>query len=510
MQWLNKIVDELVEQNKDGEIIVSSGVSPSGAYHVGTLREVLTAEVVAREIRRRGRASKHIHVSDDLDVFRKVPAGLPESYAKYLGMPLCDIPSPNDADISYADYYVADLPKLAAVLKLDMEIIRAHKKYRSGFFVSMIEQTLINIEQIKKILIEVSGRELDENWSPVQVIEDGYLKNRKFLSIDTTGQTISYEDNTGKPQTVSYVHGEVKLNWRIDWPARWVLLGVNAEPFGRDHATKGGSYDTGAVIASQVFKVKPPYPIPYHFINRSGETKKMSKSGGDTVTATQLLEVLPPEIAWYFMLKQAPEKQLFFDAGPTLIRLVDEFSELIAKASKTPAEQQLLDLCTYGITERTVSNVPFSHLVASYQASLKDIDKTLEVIKRTEHAATASKDAEIIKKELRFIHHWLDEYAPEDVKFELSQQVDDTQFSDAQKLFMSQLAAKIEKAPEDADGAWFHQVIYEFKEASGMKPKDLFATLYKAIIAKDSGPRAGWFLSILPRGWLVKRLKLET
>jgi lysyl-tRNA synthetase class 1 len=510
MQWLNKIVDELIKQHPDGEIVVSSGVSPSGAYHVGTLREVLTAEVIARELKRRGRTSKHVHVSDDLDVFRKVPVGLPESYAKYLGMPLCDIPAPDGSDKSYADYYVEDLPKLAAGLKLSMEILRAHEKYRAGFFVPMIEKTLLSIEQIKKILVEVSGRDLDENWSPVQVIEEGYLKNRKFLNIDTNAQTITYEDNAGAPQDVSYAHGEVKLNWRIDWPARWVLLGVNAEPFGRDHATKGGSYDTGARIASDVFGAQPPYPVPYHFINRTGETKKMSKSGGDTITATQLIEMLPAEIAWYFMLKSSPEKQLFFDPGPTLIRLVDEFSALIDKADKSSEEQQLLDLCTYDISYRTVSNIPFSHLVASYQASLKDVDKTLEVIKRTEHAATAEKDAEIIKKELHFIDHWLQEYAPEDVKFELVDKFDPASFNDVQKQFMASLADKIAAAPEDADGAWFHQAIYEFKESSGMQPKDLFTTLYQAIIAKQSGPRAGWFLSILPRDWLVKRLRLES
>ena len=107
------------------------------------------------------------------------------------------------------------------------------------------------------------------------------------------------------------------------------------------------------------------------------------------------------------MFKSSPDKQLFFDAGPTLIRLVDEFSELLAKPEKSPAEQQLLELCMQGIDEPTVSNIPFSHLVASYQASLKDADKTLEVIKRTEHAKVAAQEAEIIKNELRFIDHWL-------------------------------------------------------------------------------------------------------
>jgi len=509
MQWLNKVVDELIKRHPEGEIVVSSGVSPSGAYHVGTLREVMTAEVIVRELKRRGRAGRHIHVSDDLDVFRKLPAGLDESYSKYLGVPLCDVPAPDGSERSYADYYVSELPKIAEDLRLEMEVMRAHQKYRDGFFTGMIEKSLTHIDDIRRIISEVSGRQVDESWAPVQVMEEGYLKSRQFVSIDTKSKTLKYLDKDKHEQAIRYDDGQVKLNWRIDWPARWVLLNVQAEPFGRDHATKGGSYDTGAVIVKDVFGHVPPYPIPYHFINRTGETKKMSKSGGDTITASQLLKMLPPEIVWYFMLKLAPEKQLFFDAGPTLMRLVDEFSELLAKEDKSEAEQQLVELCMQGIDQPTVSNVPFSHLVASYQASLGDVDKTLEVIQRTEHAGTAAKDAEIIKRELTFIDHWLDDYAPDDVKFSLATSVNAGQFDSKQKAFMSDLADKIEDAPEDADGEWFHKAVYDLKDSTGLQSRELFICLYLALINKTSGPRAGWFLSTLPRDWLIKRLRLE-
>ncbi|HUP11982.1 MAG TPA: lysine--tRNA ligase, partial [Niastella sp.] len=283
-----------------------------------------------------------------------------------------------------------------------------------------------------------------------------------------------------------------------------------AEPFGRDHATKGGSYDTGAVIAERVFDKTPPYPVPYHFINRTGETKKMSKSGGDTITATEMLQLMPPEIVWYFMLKLAPEKQLFFDAGLTLIRLFDEFSELLSKSDKDANEHQLLELCLQGIDTPTVSRIPFSHLVASYQAALKDPVVTLNVMRRTEYAEVVDQDEHIIKQELQFIDHWLEQYAPEDVKFSLSDSVDASKFTDDQKAFLSQLADKVEQAPKDADGEWFHKAIYEFKESHDAQPKELFTTLYQAIISKDAGPRAGWFLSLLPRDWLIKRLRLES
>ena len=75
---------------------------------------------------------------------------------------------------------------------------------------------------------------------------------------------------------------------------------------------------------------------------------------------------------------------------------------------------------------------------------------------------------------------------------------------------MNQLADKIAQAPKDADGEWYHLAIYDLKDSTGLSPKELFSTLYQAIIGKQSGPRAGWFLSMLPHDWLLKRLRLES
>lgn len=509
MNWLKNIADELERRHPDGELVVSSGVSPSGVYHLGTLREIMTAEGIARELRRRGRTARHIHVVDDLDVYRKVPAGIPETYQHYLGWPLCDIPAPDDSKDSYADYYLRDLYMAKDALHLDMEIMRAHEQYRSGFFAEAVEKALAGRETIRAILQRISGRELPDTWTPVQVLEDGYLKNRQIVSVDTAAKTAVYIDKNGQERTTSYQHGEVKLDWRTDWPARWWRLGVQAEPFGRDHATKGGSYDTGIDIAKEIYGVAAPLPVPYDFVNRTGQTKKMSKSAGDTITAVELLRMLPAEVVWFFLMRYAPDKQLFFDEGPTLMRLVDEFGELLAKPDKTEDEAWLVELCMREIVEPTVSRVPFSHLVASYQAALKDDAKTLEIIGRTEYAEVVAQDAATIQRELRFIDEWLQRRAPEDVKFDLTDHIDAGDFSDTEKAFMAALADGISAAPADADGAWFHNAIYELKDSSGLPPKELFGVLYRAIIGKTHGPRAGWFLSILPRDWLIDRLRLQ-
>jgi lysyl-tRNA synthetase class 1 len=508
MNWLNNIASEAIRQHPEGEIIVSSGVSPSGKYHLGTLREILTAEVVMLELKRRGRAARHLHIVDDLDAFRKVPVGLPEDYQQHLGKPLCDVPSPTGQG-SYADYYLDDMIETAKKLYLEMEVVRSHKNYRSGYYAPAIEKAMTNLPAVRNAIQTASNRQLDEDWVPIQILIDGRWKNRKFLRIDIDAKTIYYADAEGNEAQTDYSAGNVKLDWRLDWPARWWLMNVGVEPFGRDHATKGGSYDTGEALVRDVFNAEPPIPVPYNFINRTGETKKMSKSAGNTITASELLNMLPSEIVRYFIFRSAPDKLLFFDEGETLMRLFDDFAALLAEPNKSESDQQLIDLCMHGVEKPTVSNIPFTHLVASYQASLKDAQRTIDVIRRTEHAETAERDAAIISNELQFIDSWLQKRAPEEVKFALSDSVEPANFTDLEQQFLQALGDKIAAAPTDADGAWFHNAIYEFKESLGLAPKDMFQTLYRVLINKTSGPRAGWFLSILPRDWLVARLKLQ-
>lgn len=510
MQWLNTIVDELIARHPNGEILIESGSSPSGTYHLGHMRELLTADALLLELRRRGRKARHIQFVDDLDNLRKIPVNVPQEFEEYLGMPICDIPAPDGSDQSYADYFLQTLIDACDALNIDVEYMRAHEKYRSGYFVPAIERCLERIPEIRRALESVSGRQLDEHWSPIQVLENGRLKKRRFVSIDKEHKTIVYEDVAGNEQTVRYDVGQVKLDWRLDWPGRWWMLGVDVEPSGRDHMTKGSSYDTGVEIMRDVYEAEAPYPVSYDFINMAGDTKKMSASKGTGLDAVEGAKIMPPEVVRYFVMSAPPLKRLYFDPINGVVQLMDEFAAFAAKEDKTESEQQLWEIATRGKNaRRTVSRVPFSHLVASYQASLKDTDKAIEVIKRTEHAETAEQDTEIIRNELKFIDNWLQKRAPEDVKFELAEDVDAGQFDDIQREFLARLADKIADAPEDADGEWFHKTVYDFKESMGLAPKEMFVTLYQVLIGKSSGPRAGWFLSILPRDWLVARLKLE-
>lgn len=508
MQWLNSIVDEVIRRRPEGEILIESGSSPSGSYHLGHMRELVICDAILLELERRGRQARHIQFVDDLDALRKIPINIPKDYQKYLGYPICDIPGP-EGEASYAAHFLQGLIDACKFLKVDVEYILSHEKYRSGYMVTAIERALERVGEAKHALETISGRQLDEHWTPIQVMEDGRLKNRKFLSIDKQNKTLQYEDYEGETQAVDYSKGEVKLDWRLDWPGRWWLQKVDVEPSGRDHMTKGSSYDTGVQIMKDVYAGEAPLAVAYDFINMAGDTKKMSASKGTGLDALEAAQIMPPEVMRFFILRSPPLKRLYFDPINGVVQLMDEFAAFAAKTDRSDSEEQLYYVATRGNSDVTVSRVPFSLLVASYQAALKDADHTLEIISRTEYAAVASQDAEIIKRELKFIDHWLAKHAPDEVKFELRDKVAETAFNEGQKQFLATLAEKITDAPADADGHWFHQAIYDLKDAAKLQPKEMFTTLYQAIIGQDSGPRAGWFLSILPREWLVDRLRLQ-
>ncbi|MGB3946333.1 MAG: lysine--tRNA ligase, partial [Candidatus Saccharimonadales bacterium] len=343
MQWLNTIVDELIARHPAGEILVESGGSPSGTHHIGHMREFATADAVMLELRRRGRTARHIYYVDDLDALRKIPVDVPTTFEKYLGMPLCDVPSPDGVEgKSYADYFLSQLERATAALGIEVEFIRSHVNYRNGFMVPAIERSLERVAQAKLALETISGRTLDEHWTPTQILENGRLKNRPFVRLDKETKTVVYLDVEGNEKVANYEKGEVKLDWRLDWPGRWWLLGVMCEPSGRDHMTKGSSYDTGVQIMKDVYEGDAPYAIAYDFINMVGDTKKMSASKGTGLDAEEGSSIMPPEVVRYFILRSPPLKRLYFDPVNGVVQLMDEYAALAAKPDKTDSEQQLL------------------------------------------------------------------------------------------------------------------------------------------------------------------------
>ncbi|HEX3082603.1 MAG TPA: lysine--tRNA ligase [Candidatus Saccharimonadia bacterium] len=501
--WLDQLVERVNQEHPDGELIVASGHSPSGTYHIGTLREIMTANAITWALGRSGRKARHIDFVDDFDAFRKVPKFVPEEWAKYIGRPLPLVPDPFDCHDSYGAHFLTQLYEgLEALGCVPDERVSGYENYRSGAMADVTATALDRLSEARRIITEVGGRQLDEHWAPVQILDDkDNLRTLKYAGWDGQRREVQWRDRDGGTGTVKLEDGRVKLDWRLDWPARWAKWGVSVEPFGRDHATKGGSYDTGKVLVSDVFGGRAPYPVPYEFINTLGDTKKMSKSVGNVLTPGDALEVMPPEILRYFVMGSRPSRTLNFDSGLGFYTLVDEYVR-----ARTTEGGAALGYARAAQAEETISSVPFNHLVSVHQAAREDEAATREILERTGYEEAVKGEWPVIARELRFVKNWLAKYAPASVKFAVQDTLPEVELTEAQRAFLAKLAHTIE-AEQDLNGQGMHDAIYAAAEVAGLKAGQAFVALYRVILGQDSGPKAGWFLASLDHGWLLKRLR---
>lgn len=505
--WLDLTADEVVDHYPDGKILVSSGHSPSGVYHIGTIREMLTAHAIAWALRQRGRDADHVDFVDDFDVLRKIPAGLSESLRSELGKPLFAAASPENG-VSYGEYFYRDLRASAEAIGFaaDTTYFAATTYLKEHRYTEAITKSLDGLEDARVIIEEVSHRRLPSDWAPVQLLsENDRLNEWHYTGHNIDSQLITYRTNDGKEGELSYAEGRVKLDWRLDWPARWWMWGIGVEPFGRDHATKGGSYDTGKVLVERIFGGQAPIPVPYEFIMEAGHTKKFSKSAGGVITPKDALEVMPAEVLRYFVVRSKPSRQLFFDSGTGLYNLIDEFAQV-----GSDPEHEYRDAYAFAVADDSkpvISTVPFKHLVQVYQAAQGDADEVLRILERTGHAEAVAEQRGVILQELPFIKNWLERFAPEEARFSVQKSFHAPSLTDSQRGFLKILATAIDIHEGEIDGQIMHQLIYTAKDQADISPQDAFQALYRVILGKDYGPKAGWFLASLERSWLVKRLE---
>jgi lysyl-tRNA synthetase class 1 len=288
---------------------------------------------------------------------------------------------------------------------------------------------------------------------------------------------------------VSYKGGG-KLTWRVDWAARWKILSITCEPFGKDHAAAGGSYDTGKRISKEIYDYDPPFPIPYEWIHLKG-VGAMKSSKGIVIPVKELVEMLPPEIIRYTVIRVKPERHIEFDPGMGLLDTIDEFEERFREGDRSVQLSLVSDV--------DYSDVSFRHLIVIGQIAGWDVNRALEILSRTyEVDEVTERDVE---RRLTYAKNWLEKYAPDRLKFEVTSGVE-AEFSDVEKAF---LKAYTERLSNDMSPEEIHTLVYDVSKEVGIKPAKAFQAIYKAILGKVHGPRAGYFIKSLGIEWVKKR-----
>ena len=138
--------------------------------------------------------------------------------------------------------------------------------------------------------------------------------------VDAQNGTITFDTEEGEEMTLPVTGGNVKLQWKPDFGARWAALGVDFEMYGKDHSTNTPIYDKICRILGQ--------PAPEHFsyelfLDENGQ--KISKTSGNGVSIDEWLTYASTESLSYFMyLKPKTAKRMHFDVIP---KAVDEYHQ---------------------------------------------------------------------------------------------------------------------------------------------------------------------------------------
>jgi lysyl-tRNA synthetase class 1 len=467
--WAERVADGLGE----GPHVVVTGISPSG--HIHNLREVLVAEAVTNALKAKGKEVRFVFHADTIDPLRKIAPGVPESFKEFFGHSLSRIPDPEGCHASYAEHYLVPFEEALEEMGMDIEVLRSHELYEGGVYTDVTREAIEHTDELRNILQEASGREMPGHWSPyLPRRTSGQLTGARVLEHLPEEHAVLFVDEDGFEETADYSKGEGKLGWRVELAARWKALGVTFEPFGKDHTSRGGSTDTADRMSREVFR----YPVPgrfeyeWNYIKGKGA---MSSSAGIVLMPQDLLGIMPPDALRRFFLGPNPARALEMDPGEGFPRFMDEFN------------------ATHGGID-----VPFNHLALVAQTAGEDAEVAAAMLERGGYEG-AARDRERLARDLAYAHRWASDWAPESMRIGLlSPEEAQEALAGLDEEQREYLDAVADGLGPGMDGDEVQDLLYSTAVGRGLKPKRAFAAVYKVLLGKTSGPKAGPFVAGLP------------
>lgn len=264
MHWADKIAAEMLKNKQKTQVIVT-GTSLSGEPHLGSVNDIIRGDAIRQAVVDAGGKAELVWIGDDLDPLRSVPEGMPKELNNYLGYSVALIPDLFGCKHkNFAHHFEDKLLGQLRILGISPKAYFGVEMYKKGMYNDAIITAMKKRIQIRAILNKYRKEPYGEDWYPIDVIcpECGKVQTTRVTSYDEKKQTVRFECSTeevsvgkknkirgcGHSGEVSIFNGNTKLTWRVEWASRWAFLKATCEPFGKEHAASGGSWDTGKEI----------------------------------------------------------------------------------------------------------------------------------------------------------------------------------------------------------------------------------------------------------------------
>ncbi|MCL4069472.1 lysine--tRNA ligase [Pseudomonas sp. GX19020] len=477
-----------------GYVLFETGYGPSGLPHIGTFGEVARTTMIRRAFEAISDIpTRLICFSDDLDGMRKVPENVPQQdlLKANIQKPLTSVPDPFGEYESFGAHNNAMLRRFLDTFGFEYEFISSTEFYGAGLFDATLKLCVERYDEIMAIMLASLREERQQTYSCFLPIhpETGRVLYVPMKSIDKVNHTITFDDEDGREWTLPVTGGNVKLQWKPDFGARWAELDVDFEMYGKDHSTNTPIYDG----ICEVLGGKKPNHFTYElFLDFEGQ--KISKSKGNGLTIDEWLTYASAESLSYFMYqKPKTAKRLWWDVIP---KAVDEYHQQLKAFPDQTVEQQVNNPVWHihnGKPPNSTMVVPFAMLLnLASVAGAKDAAGLWGFIRRYAPEASPEANPDLDAAAGFALRYFQDKIAPNRV-FRLP--------SDTERAAILDLRGRLAAfaGPEDgqAEDEALQTIVYAVGKDHGFDPlRDWFRALYEVLLGASEGPRFGGFVAL--------------
>ena len=472
-----------------GYVLFETGYGPSGLPHIGTFGEVARTSMVMRAFREISDIpTKLVCFSDDLDGMRKIPSNVPnpDRLIEHLQRPLTSVPDPFEKFESFGHHNNAMLRRFLDTFGFEYEFYSATDFYGSGHFDEILLRAVRKYDEIMAVMLASLREERRQTYSIFLPIhpETGRVLYVPMKEVNAEQGTITFDDENGTEMTLPVTGGNVKLQWKPDFGARWAALGVDFEMYGKDHSTNTPIYDK----ISQILGHRAPEHFTYElFLDENGQ--KISKTSGNGVSIDQWLSYANTESLSYFMYqKPKTAKRMHFDVIP---KAMDEYQQQLRAYPDQDAKAQLSN----PVFHIHGHNVPTSDLVVPFSmllnlaavANADGKDQLWGFIQRYAPEASAETHPGLDQAAGFAVRYYNDFVKPAKV-FRAA--------SDLEREAFLDLRAQLVAYDCDLDAETLQSIVFACGRERFDPLRDWFKAIYEVLLGASQGPRFGGFIAL--------------
>ncbi|WP_103763802.1 lysine--tRNA ligase [Roseovarius confluentis] len=472
-----------------GYVLFETGYGPSGLPHIGTFGEVLRTTMIRHAFQQISDIPTRLFCfSDDLDGMRKVPGNVPnqEMLQEHLQKPLTSVPDPFGEFESFGHHNNAMLRRFLDTFGFEYEFYSATDFYKSGQFDTTLLRAAERYDDIMKVMLKSLREERQQTYSIFLPLhpETGRVLYVPMKNVDAAKGEITFDDEDGREWTLPVTGGNVKLQWKPDFGARWAALGVDFEMYGKDHSTNTPIYDRICEILGT--------PAPEHFTYElflDDKGQKISKSSGNGISIDEWLSYASSESLSYFMYqKPKTAKRLFFDVIP---RAVDEYHQQLRAYPGQDAAGKLNN----PVHHIHNGDVPESRMVVSFAmllnlasvASAQDKETLWGFINRYAPDASSATHPDLDAAAGSAVKYYEDFVAPTKT-YRAPTDLESEALTDLR----DQLAAYDGPVEDEA----LQSIVYAVGRDRFDPLRDWFKAIYETLLGASQGPRFGGFIAL--------------